>query len=146
MNLEPVTCFTDLLESGDRKEGISEMIYYVKQRQDNLGTRLGMMVTRAEFDYLMPSANPAEIGELNAEDWQFCLEQLYQGTVYDQVIFDFGAMLPPAVLLEAGDRWIIAGDETEWEEKLTERFISIVSRMTEGSFEERVLKIREVVP
>ena len=146
LNLEPVTCFTDLLESGDRKEGISEMIYYVKQRQDNLGTRLGMMVTRAEFDYLMPSANPAEIGELNAEDWQFCLEQLYQGTVYDQVIFDFGAMLPPAVLLEAGDRWIIAGDETEWEEKLTERFISIVSRMTEGSFEERVLKIREVVP
>ena len=146
LNLEPVTCFTDLLESGDRKEGISEMIYYVKQRQDNLGTRLGMMVTRAEFDYLMPSANPAEIGELNAEDWQFCLEQLYQGTVYDQVIFDFGAMLPPAVLLEAGDRWIIAGDETEWEEKLTERFISIVSRMTEGSLEERVLKIREVVP
>ena len=71
---------------------------------------------------------------------------MYQGTVYDQVIFDFGAMLPPAVLLEAGDRWIIAGDETEWEEKLTERFISIVSRMTEGSFEERVLKIREVVP
>ena len=111
LNLEPVTCFTDLLESDDRKEGISEMIYYVKQRQDNLGTRLGMMVTRAEFDYLMPSANPAEIGELNAEDWQFCLEQLYQGTVYDQVIFDFGAMLPPAVLLEAGDRWIIAGDE-----------------------------------
>ena len=50
------------------------------------------------------------------------------------------------VLLEAGDRWIIAGDETEWEEKLTERFISIVSRMTEGSFEERALKIREVVP
>lgn len=38
LNLEPVTCFTDLLESGDRKEGISEMIYYVKQRQDNLGT------------------------------------------------------------------------------------------------------------
>ncbi len=146
LNLEPVTCFTDLLGSGGRKEGISEMIYYVKQRQENLGTRLGMMVTRDGFDYLMPAANPAEIGELNAEDWQFCLEQLYQGTMYDQVILDFGAALPPAVLLETGDRWIVAGDETEWEEKLTERFISIVSRMTEGNFEERVVKIREVVP
>lgn len=146
LNLEPVTCVADLLESGGRKEGISEMIYYVKQRQENLGTRLGMMVTRDKFDYLMPAANPAEIGELNVDDWQFCLEQLYQGTMYDQVIFDFGAMLPPAALLEAGDRWIIASDGTEWEEKLTEKFISIVSRMTEGSFEERVVKIREVVP
>lgn len=146
LNMEPVTCFTDLIESGGRKEGISEMIYYIKQRQENLGTRLGMMVIQDTFDYLLPAAIPAEIGELNGEDWQFCLEQLHAGTVYEQVIFDFGAMLPPIALLEASSRWIIAQEHTAWEEKLTERFVSIANRMTEGSFAEKVVKIGEVMP
>ena len=146
LNMEPVTCFMDLIESGGRKEGISEMIYYIKQRQENLGTRLGMMVIQDAFDYLLPAAIPAEIGELNGEDWQFCQEQLRSGTVYEQVIFDFGAMLPPIALLEASSRWIIAQDNTAWEEKLAERFVSITNRMTDSSFAEKVVKIGEVMP
>ena len=66
--------------------------------------------------------------------------------MYEQVIFDFGAMLPPIALLEASSRWIIAQEHTAWEENLTKRYVSIANRMTEGSFAEKVVKIGEVMP
>lgn len=146
LNMEQVTCLNEWLEGNGRKEGISEMIYYIKQRQDNMGTRLGTMVIQDKFDYLMPAAIPAEIAELNGDDWQFCLEQLRYGTAYEQVIFDFGSMLPPVILMEASDRWIVIQDGTEWEQKLIERFVAIACRMAGDTFKERILKIGEVMP
>ncbi|MGN0205397.1 MAG: hypothetical protein ACI4BB_12685 [Coprococcus sp.] len=131
LNLEQVPVFQELLEADDRQEGISDLIYYVKQRSRNLGVRLGRMVIKGEFDYLMPAVTSAEVGELNAEEWRFCLDSIRSETDYEKVIVDFGSAVPPVALLDICTRWLIIGEGTPWEQRLIRQFRRILNRMTD---------------
>lgn len=142
LNLEQVPVFQELLGENDRQEGISDLIYYVKQHSGNLGIRFGRMVIRKEFDYLMPAATPAEVGEMNAEEWRFCLESIRNETDYEKVIVDFGSSVPPVVLLELCTRWLIIGEGTPWEQRLIRQFRKILNRMIDKDVVEIIEEIR----
>ncbi len=142
LNLEQVPVFQELLEENDRQEGISDLIYYVKQRSRNLGMRLGRMVIRGEFDYLMPAATSAEIEEMNAEEWRFCLDSIRAETDYEKIIVDFGSSVPPVVLLELCTRWLVIGEGTPWEQRLIRQFRKILNRMTDKDAAAMIDEIR----
>lgn len=136
LNMEPVPVFQMLLEGSEKKEGISDLIYYAKQHNRNMGTKLGMMTVKGDFDYLMPAATPVEIGELSIEDWQYCLESIENETDYEKVIMDFGSSVPPAAVLDACAGLKIVSGNSTWERMLIRQFRSILGRLTERDFEE----------
>lgn len=143
LNLEQVPVFQALLGENERREGISELIYYVKQRSRNLGARLGMMAIKGDFDYLTPAATPFEIGELNEEEWQFCLDRIRSETDYERVIMDFGASVPPGILLDMCSRWLVIRKKKPWEQQLVGQFRQILNCLTDREFEG---KIEEIEP
>jgi hypothetical protein len=129
LNLEQVTVFWEYLEGDDRQEGLSELLYYVKQHKRNIGTRIEMMTVKEAFDYLLPTAIPAEIDELTEEDWLYFVNALKIETAYEKVIVDFGTSLPSAVFLEACSDLLIISDESAWEEKLVGQFEKNLKRL-----------------
>lgn len=142
MNLEPVPVFQELLAENNGREGISELIYYIKQRSRNLGARMGMMVIKRDFDYLLPAATPIEIGELNEEEWQFCLDSIKNETDYERVIVDFGPSVPPAVLLDVCTKWLIIGENAPWEMRMIRQFRKILKRLADRDFDGKIVEIR----
>lgn len=71
-----------------------------------------------------------EMWELEEEDWRFCLERLCKDTKYDQILLDFGTVMPPGIVMDSCDEWYVAGEHAPWSEQLTEQFF-------EGSWEGR---------
>lgn len=141
MNLEQVPMFETLLGESDRQEGMSDLIYFLKQRKQNIGARIGMMTVRGEFDYLLPACTPAENGELNVEEWQYCLESIRDETDYEKVIFDFGASVPFAEILNMCTKLIIVYGEGQWEKKLIGRFRHTIKRMMGEDFVEKIKEV-----
>lgn len=141
MNLEQVPVFQELLGDSGRQEGMSDLIYFVKQRKQNIGARIGMMTVKGEFDYLLPVDIPAETSELNEDDWKYCMESIRDETEYEQVVIDFGASVPFAEILSMCTKLIIVHGEGQWEKQLTGRFRQMTERMMGADF---AAKIREI--
>ena len=141
LNFEPVTIFERYMEGEKKQEGISEMIYYVKQRSGNLGMRIEMMAVKGQVDYLASAVMPGEVWELDEDDWRFCLDILCRETGYAQIVLDFGGMMPPETVLEICDKWYVIGEASTWSEQLTERFLEIAGKVTESAFAEKVKRI-----
>lgn len=141
INMEQVPVFQTILGENDRQEGVSDLIYYVKQRSRNLGIRLGMIVVKGDFDYLLPAATSAEIAELSAEDWKYCLESIENDTDYEKVVLDFGASVPPSAVLDACNGWWIVSGGSSWEQMLIHQFRTILTRLTDRDLDGKFEKI-----
>lgn len=141
MNLEQIPYFGELLGESGRREGMSDLIYYVKQHKQNIGTRIGMMAVKEEFDYLVPAAAPAELNELDSEEWQYCLESIRSETDYEKVFIDFGMSVPVEAVLNACDQLLVIHGGGQWEKGLMMKFRQIVERMMGAEFGDRIKEI-----
>ena len=52
LNFETVTIFEQYMEGERRQEGLSEIIYYVKQRSSNLGMKVERMAVKGPVEYI----------------------------------------------------------------------------------------------
>ncbi len=69
----------------------SDLIYYVKQRADNLTERLGRMsASLNDMDYLAPVVSPSDISTAGIQDWDFLFDELELRSPYEYLILDLG--------------------------------------------------------
>ena len=126
LNMEQVPSRITIQE--DPGEGLSALIYYLKQYRENLGARIAMMVRHDDFDYLLPAEYPGEISELSASDWMKLTEAFQRDTSYEQVYFDFGSALPAAEALACCDEILVLHRGNTWEKDMTGRFSTLLAR------------------
>lgn len=90
LNLEEYAGFEQLLEQNfDRN--LSDLIYYMKQRQRNLTHRISQMVQSVNnMDYIPPAVSPADIRNTQYQDWDFLLDELELRSSYEVIILDVG--------------------------------------------------------
>ena len=141
LNFETVTIFEQYMEGERRQEGLSEIIYYVKQRSSNLGMKVERMAVKGPVEYIAGAAMPMEMWELEEEDWRFCLERLCKDTKYDQILLDFGTVMPPGIVMDSCDEWYVAGEHAPWSEQLTERFLKAAGKAAGEGFSEKVKRL-----
>ncbi len=134
LNLEPVPMFEEMLGESGRQEGVSDLIYYIKQRRNNIGARIGMIAEKGEFDYLRPAGTPAEIGEMNGEEWQCCLDCIRDETDYEKVVLDFGTTVPPADIFDRCTVCKIVYGKNQWEKKMISRFRQMMEKVMGEDF------------
>lgn len=68
---------------------ISDLLYYSRQEDQNLGLRIGMMVRQMQnLDYMMPSLVSADIRSVTSEEWRRFLMQILNQSIYEIVILD----------------------------------------------------------
>lgn len=68
---------------------ISDLLYYSRQEDQNLGLRMGMMVRQMQnLDYMMPSLVSADIRSVTSEEWRRFLMQILNQSIYEIVILD----------------------------------------------------------
>ena len=136
LNMEQVP--SRITTQEDAGEGLSALIYYLKQYRENLGARISMMVHHDDFDYLLPAEYPGELGELSASDWRQLAEALQRDTAYEQVYFDFGAALPAAEALPCFDEILVLHRGSSWEKDMTDRYSRLLERAGGEDIRERI--------
>ncbi len=139
LNMEQVPSRITIQE--DTGEGLSALIYYLKQYRENLGARISMMVRREDFDYLLPAEYPGELTELSASDWRQLADALQRDTAYEQVYFDFGAALPCTDVLPCCDEFLVLHSGSPWEEAMASRFSRLLVHAGGENIRERICMI-----
>lgn len=137
INAEMVTNFPALLESGEQdaagEAGLSELFYYMKQYQGNIGMRLKKLVrSSGGLHYLLPVANGQEISEISGEEWSMLNAGIRDETRYGTVVMDFGQTAAPAALLEQCSCILAVSGRSSWEMQLIEKFKRMICE-TAGS-------------
>ena len=116
--------------AGSRPGSFSELIYYLKQDKQSLGSRISMMAAHGSYDLILPPATGGEPMELDAGEWQRLTEVLREETDYELVVLDFGSgVLWPAA---AGclKKVLIFRSQDPWEIKAAERLSASLDLMT----------------
>lgn len=71
--------------------GMSEVIFYLKQRKDKLALKLEtLIISASELDYIMAVEDYRDLYAMDCEDVRFLLKILLQQTEYEKIIFDIG--------------------------------------------------------
>lgn len=70
---------------------LSDLLYYSRQEDQNIGLRMGMMVSqKQDLDYMTPSRISADLRSVTAEEWRRFLIQILNQSIYEIVILDIG--------------------------------------------------------
>jgi hypothetical protein len=110
------------LESGkeevERIRGMSEMVFYLKQKSEKLAAKLRALVRGWEgIDCLYPVEDYRDLYSLNRDDMDRLLSVLANETDYERVVFDVGFLNDSALyLLYCCDQIYIPRARNSWEE------------------------------
>lgn len=90
LNLEEYSGFEHLFQT-TYDSNLSDLIYYMKQKQPSLSHRIsGMVQSVNNLDYIPPAISPMDIRSAALEDWNYLLSELESHSSYEVVILDFG--------------------------------------------------------
>ncbi|MDD2978884.1 MAG: hypothetical protein PHN80_02815 [Hespellia sp.] len=79
------------LPKGEAQQGLSELLYYAKQENSNLGIRLGSMVyPRGALDCVAPMLIAQDIRAVTEEEWLDLFRQILEQSIYETIILDIG--------------------------------------------------------
>ena len=119
-------------ETEQTAEGMSDLIYLVKQRKENLASRISVMARGDDFRALLPALTPEETGEMTAEDWHFLTDQLRCSGDYERIYMDAGGSFLPAALAGLCDECRIIAGEDPLSRQLAARAEQLLEHMTGG--------------
>jgi len=90
LNLESCSGFSDLI--GDESDiDLSDLLYYARQDGGLLSRQIAAATrTLQSLDYIPPARISADLMEITAEEWNYLLDQLEKGGVYESIVIDFG--------------------------------------------------------
>lgn len=102
----------------DGIRGMSEVIFYLKQRTEKLSLKLRALIQQWEgVDYLFPVEDYRDLYSISREDVDRLLSVLANETEYESVVFDVGFLNDSSLyLLYCCDRIYIPQPCNEWEE------------------------------
>lgn len=90
LNLEEYSGFEHLFQT-TYDSNLSDLIYYMKQKQPNLSHRInGMVQSVNNLDYIPPAISPMDIRSASLEDWNYLLSELETHSTYEVIILDLG--------------------------------------------------------
>ena len=88
LSLEEYAGFTEGVNEG---MNTGDLLYYIKQGNQNVGIRLQAAVRKTEeLDCLPPIPIALDLKEVTLEEWQSLLQEIRQNSIYDLVILDVG--------------------------------------------------------
>lgn len=90
LNLEEYSGFEELMGKGFN-HNLSDLLYYVRQENQNLIHRLNSMVqTVNNLDYVPPVQTPADIRGTVFKDWERLIREIMLHSSYEVLILDLG--------------------------------------------------------
>lgn len=90
LNLEEYAGFEELM-GRSFSHNLSDLLYYVRQENQNLMLRMRAMTQNiGNLDYLPPVQTPADIQGTSWEDWDRLLQEIILHSDYEIVILDIG--------------------------------------------------------
>lgn len=90
LNLEEYAGFEELMGK-EFPHNLSDLLYYVRQKNQNLIYRMnGMIQTVNNLDFVPPVKNPADIHTASWEDWDYLLNEIVLHSSYQTVVLDIG--------------------------------------------------------
>lgn len=115
----------ELLSGEDRgrlseeERGLSEIIFYLKQKNSRLALKLRQLVQFSDgMDHIRPAADFRDLYSLCREDVDRLLTVIAGETGYERVVFDIGFLTDAALyLLYCCDRIYIPKAQCRWEEE-----------------------------
>lgn len=105
VNMELFQGLDFLIEEGsvkpeDFQRGMSEVIFYLKQRKEKLALKLEtIIVSLGEADYILGVEDYRDLYSLSCEDIRRFLKVLFQYTEYERIVFDIGYLGDSALYL-----------------------------------------------
>lgn len=124
--------------------GLSDFIYYLKQRKSNLAMKLQALVRKeGGVDLLYPAEHYNDLYALDIQDIQLLLEELQSATAYDVVIFDIGFMSDAILeLLEASCCIYMPFSVSKRNQQKEERFFRFLKEEGKGYIKEKCRQIK----
>lgn len=90
LNLEEYSGLEELMGKGFA-HNLSDLLYYVKQENQNLSMKInGMAQTVNNLDFIPPARTPADIIGTAWEDWERLIREIKHNSPYEIVILDMG--------------------------------------------------------
>ena len=95
VNLEIFDSFAEFEGNRDNNEyicGMSEAVYYIKQKKDKLAFKLGSIIKQHKegYNYILPVGDYRDLYSILPEDMECFTDVLGSGMMYDKVVFDVG--------------------------------------------------------
>ena len=85
LNLEGYSAF---VEEG---KNLGELLYYVRQEPECLGTRLCMIIKKQEaLDYVVPIQMMNDLKEISVNEWKNLLQRILEESIYENLVLDLG--------------------------------------------------------
>lgn len=70
---------------------LGDIVYYMKQKNTNLGIRLQAAVKKMEdMDFVMPIPIAKDLKEVSEHEWKMLLKEIVDNSIYELVIIDVG--------------------------------------------------------
>ena len=99
INLEDHSGFETIIGSGSGQD-LSDLIYFARQKEGDLGVRLQSVVRSAgSIDYIPPAFSPSDLRDVPAEEWLELLARLCACTDYEVMVLDVGDRIDEFPLL-----------------------------------------------
>lgn len=113
-----------------RVRGLSEIIFYLKQRSEKLSAKLRELASEREgFDYINPAQDYRDLYSINRDDIDKFLAVLSRETDYDCVIFNIGFLNDSALyLLYCCEHIYMPCARNIWEENQKNAFEQLLIR------------------
>lgn len=90
LNLEEYSGFEELMGKGF-SHNLSDLLYYVRQENQNLVHRMnGMIQTVNNLDYIPPVQAPADIRGTLWQDWEKLIQEIVLHSSYEVLVLDIG--------------------------------------------------------
>lgn len=90
LNMEEYSGFEELFKR-NYQGTLSDLLYFVRQRDGNLSVKLnGMVETAGILDYIPPVQSPLDIRGTPWQDWACLLQEIAVHSSYETVILDIG--------------------------------------------------------
>lgn len=131
MNLELFDGIRDLVqEKSSQIRGMSELVFYLKQRREKAALKLQSLVQRRyRMDYIYPVEDYRDLYSLEREDVDLLLTILAEETPYHAVIFDVGFVSEAALyLLYRCDRLYLPRARDQWEQNKQSSWKELMAR------------------
>lgn len=95
INLEVFDSFAEFENNANGREyicGMSEAVYYIKQKKDKLAFKLGSIIKHHKdgYNYILPAEDYRDLYSISEEDMECFTDVLASGMMYDKVVFDVG--------------------------------------------------------
>lgn len=91
LNLEEYSGFEQLMQTEFRST-LSDLLYYLKQENQNLIHQMnGMVMTAGNLDYIPPARTPWDVKGVERKEWDLLLDHIEAETAYEIILLDLGS-------------------------------------------------------